>query len=146
MHQIEKMARLLAIDYGLKRVGIAVTDELQLIASGLCTIDTSVCMDFISSYVLKEPVESIIIGMPKNLSNKSTDATPHVKGFVKRLKKQFSQLTIITVDERFTSKIAFQSMIDMGLKKQTRKKKALVDEISATLILQSYMAQQDFNK
>mgnify|MGYP003309975435 CR=1 FL=1 len=136
------MTRLLALDYGTKRVGIAVTDELQLIASGLCTVRTHDCMDFLIEYLSKESVSTIVLGMPKDLRNQNTDATPYVKGFVKQIRKQFPEMKVELIDERFTSKIAFQSMIDGGLKKKARQDKALVDEVSATLILQSYMEQQ----
>ena len=136
------MTRLLALDYGTKRVGIAVTDELQLIASGLCTVRTHDCMDFLIEYLSKESVSTIVMGMPKNLRNQNTDATPYVKGFAKQIRKQFPEMKVELIDERFTSKIAFQSMIDSGLKKKARQDKALVDEVSATLILQSYMEQQ----
>ena len=136
------MTRLLALDYGTKRVGIAVTDELQMIASGLCTVRTHDCMDFLKEYLSKESVSTIVMGMPKNLTNHNTDATPYVKGFAKQIRKQFPEMKVELIDERFTSKIAFQSMIDGGLKKKARQDKALVDEVSATLILQSYMEQQ----
>ena len=136
------MTRLLALDYGTKRVGIAVTDELQLIASGLCTIRTHDCMDFLIEYLSKESVSTIVMGMPKNLRNQNTDATPYVKGFAQQIRKQFPEMKVELIDERFTSKIAFQSMIDGGLKKKARQDKALIDEVSATLILQSYMEQQ----
>jgi len=136
------MTRLLALDYGTKRVGIAVTDELQLIASGLCTVRTHDCMDFLIEYLSKESVSTIVMGIPKNLRNQNTDATPYVKGFAKQIRKQFPEMKVELIDERFTSKIAFQSMIDGGLKKKVRQDKALVDEVSATLILQSYMEQQ----
>ena len=136
------MTRLLALDYGTKRVGIAVTDALQMIASGLCTVRTHDCMDFLIEYLSKESVSTIVMGMPKNLRNQNTDATPYVKGFAKQIRKQFPEMKVELIDERFTSKIAFQSMIDGGLKKKARQDKALVDEVSATLILQSYMEQQ----
>ena len=136
------MTRLLALDYGTKRVGIAVTDELQLIASGLCTIRTHDCMDFLIEYLSKESVSTIVMGMPKNLRNQNTDASPYVIGFAKQIRKQFPEMKVELIDERFTSKIAFQSMIDGGLKKKARQDKVLVDEVSATLILQSYMEQQ----
>tara|TARA_B100001057_G_scaffold421826_1_gene442995 strand:- start:286 stop:708 length:423 start_codon:yes stop_codon:yes gene_type:complete len=139
------MARLLALDYGTKRVGVAITDEFQMIASGLCTVRAHECMDFLIDYLTKETVSTIIMGMPKNLKNQKTDASPYVKGFAKQLSKQFPEMEIQLIDERFTSKMAFQSMLDGGLKKKARKDKALVDEVSATLILQSYMAQQKFN-
>ena len=136
------MTRLLALDYGTKRVGIAVTDELQLIASGLCTVRTHDCMDFLIEYLSKESVSTIVLGIPKNLRNQNTDATPYVKGFAKQIRKQFPEMKVELIDERFTSKIAFQSMIGGGLKKKARQDKALVDEVSATLILQSYLEQQ----
>lgn len=136
------MTRLLALDYGTKRVGIAVTDELQMIASGLCTVRTHDCMDFLKEYLSKESVSTIVMGMPKDIRNQNTDATPYVKGFVKQIRKQFPEMNVELIDERFTSKIAFQSMIDGGLKKKARQDKTLVDEVSATLILQSYMEQQ----
>ena len=136
------MNRLLALDYGTKRVGIAVTDELQMIPSGLCTVRTHDCMDFLIEYLSKESVSTIVMGIPKNLRNQNTDATPYVKGFAKQIRKQFPEMKVELIDERFTSKIAFQSMIDGGLKKKVRQDKALVDEVSATLILQSYMEQQ----
>jgi len=141
---LQDMARLLALDYGTKRVGIAVTDELQIIASGLCTVRAHDCMDFLKEYISKEKVDAIIMGMPKNLQDQKTDATPYVKGFAKQLRKQFPEMEIHLIDERFTSKMAFQSMIDSGLKKKARQDKALVDEISATIILQSFMEQQNF--
>ena len=138
------MARLLALDYGTKRVGIAITDELQIIASGLCTVRAHDCMDFLKDYISKESVSSIVLGLPKDLNNQKTDATPYVKGFAKQLRKQFPDLEVHFVDERFTSKMAFQSMIDGGVKKKDRQNKALVDEVSATLILQSFMEQRNF--
>ena len=136
------MTRLLALDYGTRTVGIAVTDELQMIASGLCTVRTHDCMDFLIEYLSKESVSTIVMGIPKNLRNQNTDATPYVKGFAKQIRKQFPEMKVELIDERFTSKIAFQSMIDAGLKKKARQDKTLVDEVSATLILQSYMEQQ----
>lgn len=138
------MARLLALDYGTKRVGIAITDELQMIASGLCTVRAHDCMDFLKDYLSKESVSAIVMGLPKDLNNQKTDATPYVKGFAKQLRKQFPELEVHYVDERFTSKMAFQSMIDGGLNKKLRQNKALVDEVSATLILQSFMEQRNF--
>ncbi len=141
---LQDMARLLALDYGTKRVGVAVTDELQIIASGLCTVRAHDCMDFLKEYISKEKVDAIILGMPKNLQDQKTDATPYVKGFAKQLRKQFPEMEIHLIDERFTSKMAFQSMIDSGLKKKARQNKALVDEVSATIILQSFMEQQNF--
>ena len=134
------MARLLAIDYGTKRCGIAVSDPVQIIAQGLTTVHSKDIFDFLAAYFAKETVETIIVGEPKKMSGEATDATVHVNAFVKKLKVKFPSMKIERIDERFTSKMAFQTMIDSGLKKKARQDKALVDEISATIILQSYMA------
>jgi putative Holliday junction resolvase len=133
------MARILAIDYGKKRTGIAVTDELQLIASGLTTIDTAVIFSFIKDYFEKENVELILVGEPKQMDNTPSESEVLIKPFIEKLKKKFPNIEIKRVDERFTSKMAFQTMIDSGLKKKQRQNKALIDEISATIILQSYL-------
>ena len=133
------MGRLLAIDYGSKRTGIAVTDEMQIIASGLTTVDTKTLMDFLKSYTTKETVNLILIGLPKQMNNELSESEPLILKFIKRLAKELPDMPIQRVDERFTSKMAFQTMIDSGLNKKQRKNKALVDEISATLILQSYL-------
>ena len=133
------MGRLLAIDYGSKRTGIAVTDEMQIIASGLTTVDTKTQMDFLKSYTAKETVDLILIGLPKQMNNELSESEPLILKFIKILAKEFPDMPIQRVDERFTSKMAFQTMIDSGLNKKQRKNKALVDEISATLILQSYL-------
>lgn len=129
----------MAIDYGSKRCGIAVSDPLQLIANGLTTVSTHELFTFLENYFQKEEVETIVVGEPKRMSGEATDATPLVNAFVKQLTKRFPGKKIARVDERFTSKMAFQSMIDSGLKKKDRQKKALIDEVSATIILQSYM-------
>ena len=133
------MGRILAIDYGEKRTGIAVTDELQIIASGLTTVNTKELLQFLISYVNSEKVELILIGEPKQMNYTPSESEALILPFIVKLKKQLPEIPIQRVDERFTSKIAFQTMIDSGLKKQQRKNKALVDEISATLILQSYL-------
>jgi len=133
------MGRLLAIDYGSKRTGIAVTDEMQIIASGLTTVDTKTLMDFLKSYTTKETVNLILIGLPKQMNNELSESEPLILKFIKKLTKELPDMPIQRVDERFTSKMAFQTMIDSGLNKKQRKNKALVDEISATLILQSYI-------
>ena len=133
------MGRLLAIDYGSKRTGIAVTDEMQIIASGLTTVDTKTLMDFLKSYTAKETVDLILIGLPKQMNNELSESEPLILKFIKILAKELPDMPIQRVDERFTSKMAFQTMIDSGLNKKQRKNKALVDEISATLILQSYL-------
>ena len=133
------MARILAIDYGLKRTGLAVTDTLQIIASGLTTVNTNELLTFLKDYVAKEPVELFVVGEPKQMDNTASESEALIIPFLKKLEAQFPNIPIKRVDERFTSKMAFQTMIDSGLKKNQRKNKALVDEISATLILQSYL-------
>jgi putative Holliday junction resolvase len=133
------MARILAIDYGLKRTGIAVTDPFKIIATGLTTISSPELIRFLKDYFLKEPVELVIIGEPKNWDDTDTHATPLVRTIIKKLKKEFPAMPIRTVDERFTSKMASQAMIDMGMKKMQRRNKALVDEIAATIMLQEYL-------
>lgn len=133
------MGRLLGIDYGIKRTGIAVTDEMQIIASGLTTVDSKTLIDFLKSYSAKETVELILIGLPKQMNNELSESEPLILKFIKTLSKELPNIPIKRVDERFTSKMAFQTMIDSGLTRKQRKNKALVDEISATLILQSYL-------
>jgi putative holliday junction resolvase len=133
------MPRILSIDYGAKRTGIAVTDPLKIIATGLTTIETPQLFNFLKDYFRKEEVELIIIGEPKNWDESDTHATPLVRKAVVRLQKEFPAIPVKTVDERFTSKMASRAMIDMGLKKKQRQNKALVDEIAATIILQEYL-------
>ena len=137
------MARILCIDYGLKRTGIAVTDPLQIIATGLTTVDSKDLIPFLKKYFLQEEVELIVIGEPKNLDDSDTHATPLVKEAIKKLQKEFPQISVKTVDERFTSKMAKQAMIDMGMKKMQRRNKALIDEIAATIMLQEYLRSQE---
>ncbi len=133
------MGRILSIDYGRKRSGVAVTDVLQLIANGLTTVPTHELFGFIASYLQKEPVERIVIGLPKRMDNTYSENMRNIEPFVKRLQKAYPDLPIEYFDERFTSVLAHQAMLDGGLKKKDRQNKALVDEISATIILQSYM-------
>lgn len=133
------MSRVLAIDYGQKRVGLAVTDTEQIIASGLTTVHSKDILDFLKEYISKESVSCLVVGEAKNLDNTAAESARFIEPFVKRLAKAFPDIPIARVDERFTSKMAFQSMIDGGLKKKARQNKALVDEISATIILQSYL-------
>ncbi len=133
------MARILAIDYGEKRTGIAVTDELQIIASGLITVKTGELIKFLIDYTNEEQVELFIVGLPKQMNNSDSESEKHILSFLKQLKKSLPKIPIKRIDERFTSKIAFQTMIDSGLKKKQRRNKGLVDEISATIILQSYL-------
>jgi|SRR5690554_7104004 len=133
------MARILAIDFGTKRSGIAVTDELQIIASGLTTVPTKELLGFLKDYFAKEQVELVLIGEPKQMDNTASQSEVYIARFLKEFEKQFPDKPVKRVDERFTSKIAFQTLIDSGLKKKQRQNKALVDEVSATIILQSYL-------
>ncbi|MBL4668333.1 MAG: Holliday junction resolvase RuvX [Flavobacteriales bacterium] len=138
------MAKIIAIDYGSKRVGIAVTDELQIIASGLTTVHSTEIIAFLEDYFSKNEVECIVVGEAKDLQNNPAESAKVIEPFVKHLSRKFKDKKIARVDERFTSKMAFQTMIDSGLKKKARRNKALIDEISATIILQSYMQQKNF--
>lgn len=133
------MARILAIDYGTKRTGIAVTDEMQLIASGLTTVNTNVLLDFLKKYLAKEKVDLLIVGQPKQKDDTPSNVESEIQVFLEKLGKEIPRIPVKRVDERFTSKIAFQTMIDSGLKKKQRQNKALVDEISAAIILQDYL-------
>lgn len=133
------MARIMAIDYGGKRTGIAVTDPLQIIANGLTTVDTKELFPFLKDYFTKEQVELVLVGEPKNWDESDTHATPLVRKFIEKFKKDFPSVPLKTVDERYTSKMAKQAMLDMGMKKKQRQNKKLVDEIAATIILQEYM-------
>lgn len=140
MHKItEILGRILAIDYGLKRTGIAVTDELQIIASGLTTVDTSTLLNFLKEYTQKEQVTLFLVGAPKQMDNTASESEALITPFLTKLAQEIPQIPIERVDERFTSKMAFQTMIDSGLKRKQRRNKALIDEISATIILQSYL-------
>jgi putative Holliday junction resolvase len=134
------MGRILAIDYGTKRTGIAITDEMQIIASGLTTVDTKELLVFLKTYTEKETVDTFVIGLPKQMDNTASESEVYIQKFLKQLAHSMPNIPVVRVDERFTSKMAFQTMIDSGLNKKQRKNKALVDEISATLILQSYLS------
>lgn len=136
------MGRILAIDYGTKRTGLAVTDQMQIIASGLTTVETKDLIQFLKDYVAKETVEKFVVGEPKQMNNTASESEVYIQKFLQQLAKVIPQIPIVRVDERFTSKMAFQTMIDSGLKKKQRQNKALIDEISATLILQSYLSRQ----
>lgn len=129
----------MAIDYGGKRTGIAVTDPLQIIATGLTTIDSKELIPFLKKYFAQEQVEQVIIGMPKNWDESDTHGTPLVKEAIKKIQKEFPSMPLKEVDERFTSKMAKDAMLQMGLKKKERRDKKLVDEIAATIMLQEYM-------
>lgn len=134
------MPRILAIDYGQKRVGLAVTDKEQLIAGGLTTVLSKDVLRYLSEYLENEKVVAFVVGEAKNLNNTPSESAKFIEPFVLRLSKLFPDIPIHRVDERFTSKMAFQTMIDSGLKKKARRNKALIDEISATIILQSFLA------
>lgn len=133
------MSRILAIDYGAKRTGLAVTDTLQIVPGGLCTVATHELITFLQNYCSREPVERIIVGLPKQTNGEDSDNLPRVQAFVRNLQKSMPNLPIEMYDERFTSVIAHRTMLEAGLKKKARQNKALVDEISATIILQSWM-------
>ncbi|HLS29956.1 MAG TPA: Holliday junction resolvase RuvX [Flavobacteriaceae bacterium] len=134
------MARILAIDYGKKRTGIAVTDELQLIASGLTTVSTDSLMNFLDEYFDKEKVEKVLVGEPKQKDGNPSQVEVHIQEFIEKFTKKYPDMPMERVDERFTSKMAFQTMIDSGLSKKKRRNKGLIDEISATIILQTYLS------
>jgi len=134
----------MAIDYGGKRTGIAVTDEMQIIASGLTTVETKNIFPFLENYFKTDKVSKIIVGEPKRMNNEASSIGAEINKFVEKLANLYPQIEIIRIDERFTSKIAFQTMIDSGLKKKQRQNKALVDEIAATILLQDYMSSNRF--
>jgi putative Holliday junction resolvase len=129
----------MAIDYGLKRTGIAVTDPLQIIATGLITVESPRLISFLKDYFKKEVVELLLVGWPTNWDDTDTHGTPLVRELLLRLQKEFPAIPLLTVDERYTSKMASRAMIDMGMKKKQRQNKALVDEIAATIMLQEYL-------
>ena len=133
------MARILAIDYGQKRTGLAVTDPLQIIATALDTVPTAQVLDYLKAYTAREQVEHFVVGYPRNMDNTPSAAVRYIDPFLKQLRQQFPDTGISLEDERFTSKIAFQSMIDSGVKKMDRRDKAAVDKVSAVIILQSFM-------
>ena len=136
------MPRILAIDYKLKHTGIAVTDEMQIIASGLTTVESPTLISFLKNYFSQEKVEKVIIGEPKQMNGLPSESAPIIEKFVLEFVKNFPEVNLVRVDERFTSKMAFQTMIDSGLKKKQRQNKALIDEISATIILQDYLSRK----
>jgi putative holliday junction resolvase len=133
------LGRILAIDYGRKRTGLAVTDPLKMIANGLETISSASLIEFLKKYFEKEKVETVVVGYPVQMNNQPSESVIFVEEFLKKFRKEFPEREIQLYDERFTSKMAFQAMIDGGLKKEQRKNKELIDKISATILLQSYM-------
>ncbi len=136
---MNEMARLLAIDYGKKRTGIAVSDPLQIIANGLTTVETPRLFDFLEEYLGREKVSCMVVGLPRQMNNEPSENMKRIEPFVNRLRKLYPHIPVVYFDERFSSRMAQQTMIDGGLKKKDRQNKALVDEISATIILQGYM-------
>ena len=134
------MARILCIDYGAKRTGLAVTDPMKIIAKGLTAVDTKDLFSFLKKYFQQEAVELIVIGEPKNLDDSDTHATPLVNQFIKKLQKEFPSIPVQKVDERYTSKMATQAALEMGMKKKDRRNKKNIDEIAATIMLQEYLA------
>ncbi|WP_339727157.1 Holliday junction resolvase RuvX [Maribacter stanieri] len=133
------MGKILAIDYGEKRIGLAVTDDMKMIAFGLTTVATSEIFTYLSDYIPRENVETIVVGEPKQMNNTASESEVFIIPFLEKLKEKFPSTPIKRHDERFTSKMAFQTMLDSGLKKKQRKNKALIDEISATIILQDFL-------
>lgn len=140
------MGRILAIDYGQKRVGIAVTDPLQMIATRLTTVPSNEIWTFLEEYFRKEKVEKVIVGYPMQMNNQPSDAVRYINPFLKKFQKQYPEMSLEQVDERFTSKMAFQTMIDAGLKKKDRQNKETIDAVSATIILQEFLERKKYNR
>lgn len=134
------MGRILAIDYGLKRTGLAVTDALRIIATPLDTVPSQTCISFLRTYFSREPVDEIVIGMPRTLSNQDSEMAPHVRRFIQELNKHFPDKPVHEMDERFTSSMAKRALIDGGMKKKDRRDKSQVDKVSATILLQDFLA------
>jgi putative Holliday junction resolvase len=137
------VSRVLAIDYGRKRVGLAVTDPLQIIANGLTTVPAHTIFKYLQKYMEEEKVETIVVGHAKQMDNTDSESMTYIKPFVKKLKQTYPDIKVEMVDERFTSKLAFQAMIDGGVKKKDRRNKGMIDTISATIILQTWMEQRN---
>ncbi|ERI88559.1 RNAse H domain protein, YqgF family [Bacteroides pyogenes F0041] len=138
------MSRIVAIDYGRKRTGIAVSDVMQLIANGLTTVPTHQLLNFLGEYMAKEPVERLVVGLPRQMNHEVSENMKHIEPFVRSFRKRFPQIPVEFADERFTSVLAHRTMLEAGLKKKDRQNKALVDEISATIILQTYLESRRF--
>ncbi len=133
------MARILCVDYGSKRTGLAVTDPLKIIATALATVPTHTLFDFLQTYFSNEPVELLLVGEPSSLDGSDTHATPLVKGFINRFKKLFPAIPVATIDEQYTSKMAAKAMVEMGMKKKDRRIKGNIDQVAATMLLQEYL-------
>ncbi|HEY3388070.1 MAG TPA: Holliday junction resolvase RuvX [Prolixibacteraceae bacterium] len=140
------MGRVLAIDYGNKRVGLAVTDPLKIIATRLTTVSANEIWDYLAAYFAREEVELVLVGYPKQLNNEPSEAIRYINPFLKKFQQIYTEMPIKLMDERFTSKMAFQTMIDAGVKKKDRQNKETIDGVSATIILQSYLEEQKFLK
>lgn len=140
------MGRILGIDYGTKRVGVAVTDPMQMIASGLTTVGSHEILDFLSTYMQKEKVDAIVLGLPKKMNNEDSESLQYIKQFEIALKRKFPEIPVIWIDERFTSQLALDAMIRGGMKKKDRQVKGNMDKLSAAIILQSYLEQKDYLK
>ncbi len=138
------MGRILAIDYGRRRTGIAVTDTLQIVANGLTTVPTHELIGFLKQYVQKETVDKIVVGQPKQMNNQPSESMRYIEPFLRQLAKQLPQIPVEMYDERFTSVLAHRAMLDGGMKKSARRDKAIVDEISATIILNDYLESKKF--
>jgi putative Holliday junction resolvase len=136
------LGRLIALDYGLKRTGIAITDPMQIIASGLCTLPTPEVLDFLATYLKDEEVDGLVVGLPRQMDYSPSQVEGNIEKFIVEVRKRFPDLAIDRQDERFTSKMAVQAMVEGGVKKRKRKDKAAIDQISATLILQSYLSRK----
>lgn len=134
------MPRILAIDYGTKRVGLAVTDELQIIATALETVHAKDVIEYLKNYCTKNPVETFVVGKPRQMDGSASESEKHIQAFLNALRKNFPQIPVVRYDERFTSKLAQQSLIDSGVKKKQRREKGILDTVSAVLILQDYLA------
>ena len=140
------MGRILAIDYGKKRVGLAVSDPLKMIATRLTTVSTNEIWNFLEDYLVKEEIDLVLVGYPRQLNNEPSEAINYINPFIRKFQSKYNQLPIKLMDERFTSKLAFQTMIDSGLKKKDRQNKELIDGVSATIILQSHLEEQKYIK
>jgi putative holliday junction resolvase len=140
------LGRILAIDYGSKRVGIAVTDPMKIIANSLTTVETNKLMDFLSEYFSKEKVECLVVGLPKQMNNTPSESMVYIESFVEKFKNRFPSIPVEYVDERFTSKLAVQAMVQGGVKKKDRQDRGMIDSISATIILQSYLEKLQYNR
>ena len=138
------MGRILSIDFGRKRTGIAVTDTLKIVANGLATVSTAQVIDFLKKYVASEPVELIVVGQPKQLNGQPSESVKYLTPFLQRLQKELPDIPVEMFDERFTSSIAHRSMIDGGMKKMDRRDKAIVDTIAATIILNDYLQSRQY--